>query len=111
MQPSFALPIAVFGGQVMPTRSQNKAKLKPTNQKAAAKPTKSRAAAKPHAKRSHRGQTSAARPALPRKVEPGTGRVDVVGKLPPDIHVDPEITEGHPGYDETGPSEIIPPKA
>ena len=38
----------------------------------------------------------------------GKGRTDVVGKVPPDIQVDPEITEGHPGYDESGPSEIIP---
>lgn len=95
----------------MPTQSQNKAKLKPTNQKAAAaKPTKSRAAARPPAKRRTRGQTPAAKLALPRNVEANTGRVDVVGKLPPEIHVDPEITEGHPGYDETGPSEIVQPE-
>jgi hypothetical protein len=38
----------------------------------------------------------------------GAGRVDIVGKVPSDIRVDSELTEGHPGYDETGPSEIIP---
>jgi len=35
-----------------------------------------------------------------------TGSVDVVGVLPKDIHVDPNITAGHPGYEESGESEI-----
>lgn len=39
----------------------------------------------------------------------GKGRIDVTGKPPDSIHVDPNITEGHPGYDESGGSEIIPP--
>jgi hypothetical protein len=34
--------------------------------------------------------------------------VDVVGKIPDDIRIDPDITEGHPGYSESGDSEIIP---
>jgi hypothetical protein len=38
----------------------------------------------------------------------GTGRVDVTGKTPDNIRVDPDITEGHPGYQESGDSEIIP---
>jgi hypothetical protein len=42
----------------------------------------------------------------PGKPGGGSGRTDVVGKVPSDVHVDPEITEGHPGYDESGPSEI-----
>jgi nucleotide-binding universal stress UspA family protein len=40
----------------------------------------------------------------------GRGRVDVTGIVPEDIHVDPDLTEGHPGYAESGGSEIIPPK-
>jgi hypothetical protein len=36
------------------------------------------------------------------------GSVDVTGIIPDDVQVDPEITEGHPGYDESGPSEVIP---
>jgi hypothetical protein len=38
----------------------------------------------------------------------GQGRVDVTGIVPENIHVDPDITEGHPGYQESGESEIIP---
>jgi hypothetical protein len=30
----------------------------------------------------------------------GAGRVDVTGKIPEGIHVDPDITEGHPGRGE-----------
>jgi hypothetical protein len=40
----------------------------------------------------------------------GQGRVDLTGTMPPDIKVDPYITEGHSGYQESGDSEIIPPK-
>jgi hypothetical protein len=39
----------------------------------------------------------------------GEGRRDVTGKMPDDIHIDPDITEGHPGYNESGDSEISPP--
>ena len=35
-------------------------------------------------------------------------RVDVTGKAPEDIRIDPDLTEGHPGYEESGDSEIIP---
>jgi hypothetical protein len=38
----------------------------------------------------------------------GQGRQDVTGIVPENIHVDPNITEGHPEYDESGDSEIIP---
>ncbi len=38
----------------------------------------------------------------------GQGRVDVTGIMPEGIRVDPNITEGHPGYEESGESEIIP---
>lgn len=47
------------------------------------------------------------RQALPFEPSVWPGAVDVVGVVPKDIRVDPYITEGHPGYDETGPSEII----
>jgi hypothetical protein len=41
--------------------------------------------------------------------QPGaeSGRVDVTGIVPDDIHIDPDLTEGHPGYEESGDSEII----
>jgi hypothetical protein len=35
-------------------------------------------------------------------------RVDVTGIMPEDIRIDPDIIEGHPGYEESGDSEIIP---
>ena len=38
----------------------------------------------------------------------GQGHVDVTGIVPEGIHIDPDITEGHPGYEESGDSEIIP---
>ena len=38
----------------------------------------------------------------------GAGRVDIPGKLPSEIRVDPFITEGHSGFDESGLSEISP---
>ena len=41
----------------------------------------------------------------------GQGRVDIVANVPDDVRVDPDITEGHPGYDESGASEIHPLKA
>ena len=40
----------------------------------------------------------------------GRGRVDVTGIMPAGIRVDPDLTEGHPGYEESGDSEIIPPE-
>ena len=39
----------------------------------------------------------------------GQGREDATGVIRDKIHIDPEIMEGHPGYDETGPSETTPP--
>jgi hypothetical protein len=38
----------------------------------------------------------------------GRGRVDVTGAVPQGIRVDPNLTVGHPGYQESGSSEIIP---
>lgn len=40
----------------------------------------------------------------------GQGREDATGVIRDKIHIDPEIMEGHPGYNETGPSEITPPR-
>ena len=42
--------------------------------------------------------------------EGNPGRVDVTGTMPEGIRIDPDITEGHPGYEESGDSEIIPPE-
>jgi hypothetical protein len=38
----------------------------------------------------------------------GKGRVDRTGIMPENIRIDPDVTEGHPGYQESGDSEIIP---
>jgi hypothetical protein len=38
----------------------------------------------------------------------GQGRSDRTGVIRGEVRVDPYFTEGHPGYDESGPSEIIP---
>jgi hypothetical protein len=53
------------------------------------------------------------RPSSPPQQDPGLpgggkGRKDIVGKMPPNIRVDPNITEGHPGYEESGESELTP---
>ena len=40
----------------------------------------------------------------------GRGRVDIVGRRPKGIRVDPNFMEGHPGYEESGNSEISLPK-
>jgi hypothetical protein len=40
----------------------------------------------------------------------GQGRVDIIGIVPEGIRIDLDLTEGHPGYDESGDSEIIPPE-
>ena len=40
----------------------------------------------------------------------GKGRRDVTGIMPDNIRVDPNITEGHPGYEESGESELTPPQ-
>ncbi len=38
----------------------------------------------------------------------GQGRTDVTGTMPGNVRIDPNITENHPGYEESGDSEIIP---
>jgi hypothetical protein len=38
----------------------------------------------------------------------GKGRRDEMGVMPDNIRVDPNIMEGHPGYQQSGESEIIP---
>jgi hypothetical protein len=54
--------------------------------------------------------TSAAGQTVPRALphEPGVSpdAVDVIGVVPEDVYVDPDITEGHPGYEESGSSEL-----
>jgi hypothetical protein len=45
-------------------------------------------------------------PALPHEPDVNPDAVDVVGIIPGDVYVDPEITEGHPGYEESGDSEV-----
>ena len=47
-------------------------------------------------------------PALPHQPGVTSVAVDVTGVIPDDVHVDPDITEGHPGYEESGASEIHP---
>jgi hypothetical protein len=38
----------------------------------------------------------------------GAGRIDIVGKISDGVRIDPDVTEGHPGYEESGSSEIVP---
>jgi hypothetical protein len=45
-------------------------------------------------------------PALPYEPDVRPDAVDVVGIVPGDVYVDPELTEGHAGYEESGDSEI-----
>jgi hypothetical protein len=40
----------------------------------------------------------------------GQGRVDITGRVAQDVKVDPYVTEGHPGYEESGGSELRPAK-
>jgi hypothetical protein len=54
------------------------------------------------------GTAPAAPQALPYRPGILPNSVDVIGMVPDSIHVDPDVTEGHPGYDESGDSEIIP---
>jgi hypothetical protein len=37
----------------------------------------------------------------------GSGRKDVTGTMPENVRIDPDITQGHAGYQESGDSEII----
>ncbi len=54
--------------------------------------------------------TEAPAAGLPYDPQANPNWVDVTGKAPDDVGVDPQLTEGHPGYDETGPSELMPPE-
>jgi hypothetical protein len=51
--------------------------------------------------------SSASVPALPFESGIRPGSVDVTGIVPEDVHVDPDILEGHPGYEESGGSEFV----
>jgi hypothetical protein len=44
--------------------------------------------------------------ALPHESGVSKGAVDVTGVVPEDVYIDPDITEGHPGYEESGGSEL-----
>jgi hypothetical protein len=55
----------------------------------------------------HQVETVSTCPPEGRRPRQGAGRVDAPGIVPEDVHVDPEITEGHAGYQESGRSEII----
>lgn len=48
--------------------------------------------------------------ALPHQPGVTPGSVDITGIVPEGIRIDPDLTEGHPGYEESGDSEIIPPE-
>jgi hypothetical protein len=52
--------------------------------------------------------TQGTRRTAPGEPGSGQGRVDVIGIIPEAIRIDPDLTEGHPGYERSGDSEIIP---
>jgi hypothetical protein len=87
-------------------------KAKHSQEESAGSPQKSRSGKNPAGR--HRTRAPSHEPAkLMGRTESGhpgdgAGRVDIVGKVPSDVRVDPYVTEGHPGYDETAPSEITP---
>lgn len=70
------------------------------------KKRKSQTAAKRSPPKNLPREPQAEAPALP--FEPGVSpnAVDVTGIVPDDVFIDPEITEGHRGYEESGRSEI-----
>lgn len=47
-------------------------------------------------------------PALPQRTVVSSNTVDITGRVCEDVRIDPNITEGHPGYEESGESQIIP---
>jgi hypothetical protein len=69
---------------------------------------KKRKQAMPRRKKEPARADQPAAKALPKPASGSPGRVDVTGVMPEGIRVDPDITEGHPGYEESGSSEIIP---
>jgi hypothetical protein len=74
---------------------------------------KGKKAQKPRKQKTTRDSAGLRRSDLPElPLRPGTdpNRVDVTGTMPEGIRVDPDLTEGHPGYEESGDSEIIPNK-
>jgi hypothetical protein len=52
---------------------------------------------------------TAARAELPYQPGISPGDVDITGIVPEGVRIEPEITEGHQGYEESGSSDIIPP--
>jgi hypothetical protein len=57
-------------------------------------------------KRAFEKSKRTATPALPHDSDRKPDAVDVVGIVPGAIYVDPELTEGHAGYENSGDSEI-----
>jgi hypothetical protein len=64
----------------------------------------------PEQKETPRGNGGSKPPPMALLPELPPGRVDVTGIMPEGIRIDPDITEGHPGYEESGDSGIIPPE-
>jgi hypothetical protein len=62
-----------------------------------------------HAKPASKPQKALPRP-QPGQVPNPEGSIDLTGTMPEGIRIDPDIMEGHPGYEESGDSEIIPPE-
>jgi hypothetical protein len=58
----------------------------------------------------HPGAGNGPHAALPHQPGISPGAVDVTGIVTGEVRIDPDITEGHPGYYESGSSEIILPK-
>jgi len=84
------------------------------DQAAVREPTKSPAKGKTEDRRTPGQVSGATKPSEPSEQRDsglpggGQGRVDHTGVVPEGVRVDPNVTEGHPGYDESGPSEIVP---
>jgi hypothetical protein len=81
----------------------------PTNPKKSTtkrKPLKS--VKKPDAVKRSRAAKSRAGSALTYQPGISPGSVDVTGIVPEGVHVEPYITEGHSGYEESGTSELHP---
>ena len=53
---------------------------------------------------------SAGLPEIPYEGKVLPDSVNVTGIVPEGIRIDPDATEGHPGYKESGGSEIISPR-
>jgi len=77
------------------------------------KPSASEKKKAPHTPQPKSSRALSKQPEAPDTGQPGggKGRVDVTGVIREKVRVDPYITEGHPGYEESGDSEIVPPES